>query len=77
MCTAIRTDKKSIVPKDAEPIVHIEQFFLTFLQKEEMKIKIKINIYIKKENTYSIGRNQCVLVLMCTNKKTPTVEGGS
>ena len=49
MCTAIRTDKKSIVPKDAEPIVHIEQFFLTFLQKEEMKIKIKINIYIKKE----------------------------
>ena len=57
MCTAIRTDKKSIVPKDAEPIVHIEQFFLTFLQKEEMKIKIKIKIYIKKENTYSIGRN--------------------
>lgn len=77
MCTAMCTDKKSIVPKDAEAIVHIEQFFLTFLQKEEMKIKIKIKIYIKKENTYSIGRNQCVLVLMCTNKKTPTVEGGS
>jgi len=44
MCTV----KKSTVPKDTKPIVHIELFFLTFLQKEEMKIKIKINIYIKK-----------------------------
>jgi hypothetical protein len=42
-----------------------------------MKIKIKINIYIKKENTHSIGRqSMCTGTNVYCTKNPPANQGG-